>query len=165
MWTLFGKFAARHGYEPYNSINCSALPPRHREPIRMVNVGPQGEYNQRWVAPGAPLIDFGGYNKSDYLAGPGAGGPGGPGPGFGGPGGMGAGRNRRRKRLGQGQGLGAGLGQRPLGQSLKEAGTAGLSSSNTGQASGQGGATRAQGGGGVGELRAVWKEEPPDGTA
>ena len=30
-------------------------------PIPRVNVGPQGEYDRKWVKPGAPLLDFGGH--------------------------------------------------------------------------------------------------------
>lgn len=33
-------------------------------PIPRVNVGPQGEYDRKWVKPGAPLLDFGGHPPS-----------------------------------------------------------------------------------------------------
>ncbi len=72
MWTLFGAFAAKHGYRPYNGFNCTiradasggTYPKIHR-----VNVGAQGEYDKKWVKPGGKLIDFGGYNRSAYTGG------------------------------------------------------------------------------------------------
>ncbi len=74
MWALFGEFAAKHGYKPYNGHDCSAFNgtaglgfPK----IRNVNVGAQGEYDLKWVKPGAKLIDFGGYDKSLYEPRPG----------------------------------------------------------------------------------------------
>ena len=44
MWALFGRFAAEYGYTPYRNTDCSGN--NAYEPIRMVNVGPQGEYNR-----------------------------------------------------------------------------------------------------------------------
>ena len=110
---------------------------------------------RNWVSPGQKMVDFGGYNKSDYLPNPnrnpnlifgnkkpGFGGLGqGAGLGQGGGLGQGAGLGqgggkRRRKRLG-----GQGLGQPALGMKLNEAEGVGLGR-----------------GVGVGQLRAPWKE-------
>lgn len=69
MWALFGEFASKHGYKPYNNFDCS-VDNSTGEPypkIRNVNVGAQGEYDHKWVTPGQKLIDFGGYNRSAYL--------------------------------------------------------------------------------------------------
>ena len=54
MWNLYGSFATRVGYNVWNGWNCEGYPA-----IQKVNVGPQGEYNYKWVKPGKPLLDFG----------------------------------------------------------------------------------------------------------
>jgi Sulfotransferase domain len=59
MWAKFGVYAHRHGYKPWGGYNCSGY-----APIPEVNVGPQGEYNRKWVSPGKKLIDFGGHDGS-----------------------------------------------------------------------------------------------------
>ena len=62
MWGLFGKYASRMDYRPYNNFTCANPPP-----LPMVNVGPRGEYNRDWVKPGAKMLDFGGYEKPGVL--------------------------------------------------------------------------------------------------
>ena len=58
MWALFGKYAKRIGYDRFggDTIDC---PEEHNVPIPMVNVGPQGDYNDAWVKAGKPFLDFG----------------------------------------------------------------------------------------------------------
>ncbi len=53
MWNLFKDYAVRHGYKPWGGFNCTGYPK-----IPKINVGPQGDYDHRWVRPGAKLIDF-----------------------------------------------------------------------------------------------------------
>eukprot|EP01038_Epipyxis_sp_PR26KG_P007781 gene7781-10570_t len=55
MWKLFGGYASKHGYTPWANMDCTS---KHFPPIQMINVGPQGEYNKKWVKPGGKLIDF-----------------------------------------------------------------------------------------------------------
>ena len=107
---------------------------------------------RKWVSPGQKMIDFGGYNKSDYLPNSNPHPIRNPNPnlinkqfggiiGGGGAAGLGLGGKRRRKRLG-----GAGLGQPPLGMTLKEAEGAGLGR-----------------GVGVGQQQAPWKDKEGKG--
>jgi len=63
MWALFGRYAALHAYRPWRDTDCSGA---EHPPIPMVNVGPQGEYNSRWVKKGQKQIDFGGYNSTGF---------------------------------------------------------------------------------------------------
>jgi hypothetical protein len=65
MWNKFGLYASKHGYEIYNNFTC--VPAEDFPAIQNVNVGPQGEYNNKWIKPGAKLIDFGGWNKKNSL--------------------------------------------------------------------------------------------------
>ena len=74
MWALFGKYASRIGYQRrgHEDFDC----PEATEPIPMVNVGPQGDYNDHWVKAGQPFMDFGdhppdGPNAGKRLFGPG----------------------------------------------------------------------------------------------
>lgn len=53
MWALFGSYAAKHGYRPWKDLPCQDAPK-----IPRINVGPQGEYDRKWVKPGAKLVDF-----------------------------------------------------------------------------------------------------------
>lgn len=53
MWALFGGYASRHNYKPWNNYDCSDYPK-----IPRINVGPQGEYDRKWVKPGQNLIEF-----------------------------------------------------------------------------------------------------------
>eukprot|EP01037_Dinobryon_pediforme_P047398 gene47398-61521_t len=53
MWSLFGNYAAKHNYKPWNNYDCTGFPK-----IPRINVGPQGEYDRKWVRPGQKLIDF-----------------------------------------------------------------------------------------------------------
>lgn len=53
MWSLFGNYAAKHNYKPWNNYDCTGYPK-----IPRINVGPQGEYDRKWVRPGQKLIDF-----------------------------------------------------------------------------------------------------------
>jgi len=128
MWALFGRFAAQHGYRPYNGYNCTT-PTQNWQPIPRINVGPQGEYNRKWVSPGEKLLDWGGYNASEYAAPPGSN-----------PNNNNNGMKRRRRRPGAG---------RVGGMGLKQAGDSSLSATN-GANGGKGKA--------VGEDRAAWKE-------
>lgn len=52
-------------------------------PIPRVNVGPQGEYDRKWVKPGASLLDFGGHPTSKTVPAPATNGIGGGGNGAG----------------------------------------------------------------------------------
>lgn len=118
MWSLFGEFAARHGYAPYNGYDCRNDTTGAPYPkIRNVNVGAQGEYDRKWVTPGQSLIDFGGYNKSAYLPQPGqemSRGAGGGTMGLGG--GLGGQRKRKPKaKAAAGGGAAGGAGQRGAG--------------------------------------------------
>jgi len=93
MWALFGSFAGPHGYSPYGGLNCSQNGQKWSA-VPRVNVGPQGEYNRKWVGVGEKLLDWGGYNASEYA----------PLPGY-----MGNGGKRRRRRPGAGRMGGMGL--------------------------------------------------------
>jgi len=62
MWALFGTYASRHNYSVWGGHNCEGYPA-----IPMVNVGPQGEYNLKWVKPGQKLLDFGGHEDSSSI--------------------------------------------------------------------------------------------------
>lgn len=53
MWNLFGDYAKRFGYGPWKGMDCAGYPKMPR-----INVGPHGDYDHRWVQPGAKLIDF-----------------------------------------------------------------------------------------------------------
>ncbi len=53
MWSLFSSYASKYGYKPWNNFNCTGYPK-----IPRINVGPQGDYDHRWVSPGQKLIDF-----------------------------------------------------------------------------------------------------------
>ena len=65
MWALFGQYASKHDYSVWAGFNCSEGGPY--PPIPKVNVGPQGEYNRKWVKPGKQLMDFGGHPPSPPL--------------------------------------------------------------------------------------------------
>ena len=58
MWRAFGQFASKHNYTSWNGFDCEGYPEIHN-----VNVGPQGEYNFKWVKPGQKLLDFGGHDS------------------------------------------------------------------------------------------------------
>lgn len=60
MWTLFGNFSLEHSYHPFNSIDCSS---GSFPAIPKVNVGPRGEYDNKWVKPGEKMIDLVGYES------------------------------------------------------------------------------------------------------
>jgi len=64
MWALFGTYASRHNYSVWGGYNCEGYPA-----IPKVNVGPQGEYNRKWVKPGQKLLDFGGHEGSSKSGG------------------------------------------------------------------------------------------------
>jgi hypothetical protein len=73
MWALFGAYASRIGYSRRGDFG--ECPEEHNVPIRMVNVGPQGDYNDAWVKEGQPFMDFGehapdGPNAGKRLFGP-----------------------------------------------------------------------------------------------
>lgn len=53
MWSLFGKWAQPHGYQPWKGLDCTGY-----HSIPRINVGPQGEYDKKWVKPGQKMIDF-----------------------------------------------------------------------------------------------------------
>lgn len=61
MWSLFGKFAQLHNYTSWKQYDCTGF-----EALQNINVGPQGEYNKKWVKPGAKLVDFGGHEESSF---------------------------------------------------------------------------------------------------
>jgi hypothetical protein len=63
MWSLFGKFAQLHNYTSWKQFDCTGF-----EALQNINVGPQGEYNRKWVKPGAKLVDFGGHEESSFQA-------------------------------------------------------------------------------------------------
>jgi hypothetical protein len=67
MWALFGSYASRVGYKRRG--DWKDCPEEHNVPIRMVNVGPQGDYNDAWVKAGQPFIDFGEHPPSGPNAG------------------------------------------------------------------------------------------------
>lgn len=77
MWSLFGTYASQYGYRPFNNFTCDNNNDNGANnnnnitypAIPKINVGPQGEYNHKWVRPGQKLIDFGGY-KVDGSVGP-----------------------------------------------------------------------------------------------
>lgn len=139
MWNLFGSFATRVGYKTWDeTMDCTGYPKMH-----MVNVGPQGEYNHKWVKPGAELLDFGDHPPNgphsgiSLIRGPGYGLPSGGGtlnPAGGSAGGFGAGAVRHRARGGRGGGN--------LYNKQKRGGSGG----------GGGGAGRAKGGAGLGSI-------------
>lgn len=65
MWNLYGNFANRVGYKIWNNLEgCNEYPK-----MNMINVGPQGEYNHRWVKGGKKLIDFGDHPPNGPNAG------------------------------------------------------------------------------------------------
>jgi len=67
MWALFGEYASRVGYARRGDFgDC---PEEHNVPIEMVNVGPQGDYNDAWVKAGKPFLDFGEHPPSGPSAG------------------------------------------------------------------------------------------------
>ena len=63
MWQKYGNFASRMGYSSWSNYTCGGYPP-----IPMVNVGPQGEYDSKWVKPGKKLLDFGEHPPSGSKA-------------------------------------------------------------------------------------------------
>lgn len=107
MWNLFGTYATRVGYKAWDdAMDCTTFPK-----MQMVNVGPQGEYNHKWVKPGATLLDFGDHPPNgpqagiSLIRGPGYGLPSGGGTlAGGGSGGPGLGAGRARARGGRGGG-------------------------------------------------------------
>jgi hypothetical protein len=55
MWSLFGNFAERYGYTSWKNENCTGF-----EPIPKVRVGPQGEYNKKWMRKGQKDLNYAG---------------------------------------------------------------------------------------------------------
>lgn len=77
MWALFGEYAARVGYQRRDGPegDFGDCPAEHAVPVEMVNVGPQGDYNDAWVKAGKAFLDFGehppnGPNAGKRLFGP-----------------------------------------------------------------------------------------------
>lgn len=62
MWNLFGAYIERFNYTVWGGYNCSGVPP-----IKNVNVGARGEYDNLWVKSGQPLLDFGGHDEFDKI--------------------------------------------------------------------------------------------------
>lgn len=63
MWSLFGNFAERYGYTPWRNENCSGF-----DPIPRVRVGPQGEYNKKWMKKGQKDLNYAGLeNKKETF--------------------------------------------------------------------------------------------------
>lgn len=60
MWSLFGNFATKYGYTTWKNENCTGY-----DPISKTRVGPQGEYNKKWMRKGQKEIDLIGFEKKE----------------------------------------------------------------------------------------------------
>ena len=60
MWSLFGNFAQNYGYTSWKNENCTGF-----EPIPKGRVGPQGEYNKKWIRKGQKDLNYAGIEKKE----------------------------------------------------------------------------------------------------